>query len=454
MPPDESNLPFSVVLKLDIQEMIADRDWSGLREALATWSPPEIADLLLELDKRDRVLLFRALSKKSAADVFGYLSTEKQNNLLKGLTDEETRSLLSLMPPDDRTHLLEELPGKVTQRLISILPPEGLAEARELLGYPEESIGRLTTPDYLAIPPDWSVEEALQHVRVHGRDSETLNTILVTDPDERLVGVMLLRQLVLAEPGQRVKDLMGPAHVRLHATDDREVAVQAFERYDVFVLPVVDEDDVLLGIVTVDDILDVAKSEATEDFHKTGSVGPINISLREASITFLYRRRVLWLLGLVVVNVFSGAGIAYFEETIAATVALIFFLPLLMGSAGNAGAQTSTLIVRALATGDVKMLDWFSMLAKELGVALLLGLTMAACVSLMGLYRGGLDVAVVVSLTMLLVVTVGSLIGLCTPFLLSRLKVDPATASAPLITSIADISGVLIYFSLASWYLG
>ncbi len=451
---DNDLMQLSTVLKPDILDLIAARDWNGIREALTSWPAPEIADLLFALDKQERVLTFRALAKKPSAIVFSYLTPEQQNSLLKELTDDETRHLLEHMSPDDRTHLLEELPGKVTQRLVSILPPDDLQEARDLLGYPAESVGRLMTPDYLSISREWTVEEALTFVRAHGRDTETLNAIYVVSPEEVLLGRVLLRQLVIAEPNQRVADLMSPAVARLRAMEDQEVAVSAFDRYDVFVLPVVDEDDVLLGIVTVDDILDVAQTETTEDFHKTASVGPINISLREASTTFLYRRRIIWLLALVVVNIFSGAGIAYFEDTIAATVALVFFLPLLIDSAGNAGSQASTLIVRALATGDVQMRHWFAMLGKELGVSVLLGLTMAAGVSVMGVYRGGMDVAVVVSMTMLLVVIVGSLIGLSMPFILSRLKLDPATASAPLITSIADISGVLIYFSLATWYLG
>ena len=218
-------------------------------------------------------------------------------------------------------------------------------------------------------------------------------------------------------------------------------------------LPVLDSDGVLLGIVTVDDLLDVAEAEATEDFHKVASVGPLATSLRDAGLGLLYRRRIGRLLILVLVNVFSGAGIAYFEDVIAATVALVFFLPLLIDRSGNAGSQSATLVVRAMATGDVHARDWLLLLRRDPGVALLMGLTMAAAVSFMGIYRGGPEVAVVVSLTMIAVVISGSLVGISLPFILHRFGFDPATASAPLVTSIADISGVVIYFSLASWYL-
>ncbi|HEV2131452.1 MAG TPA: magnesium transporter, partial [Longimicrobiaceae bacterium] len=217
---------------------------------------------------------------------------------------------------------------------------------------------------------------------------------------------------------------------------------------------VVDSDGVLVGIVTVDAVLHVAEQEATEDFHRVGSLEPIRTSLREAGIGFLYRRRIVWLLVLVFINIFTGAGIAYFEDTLAAVLVLVVFLPLLIDSAGNAGSQAATLMVRAITTGDVRMGDWFRLVGKELGVAAALGATMAAAVSVLTLWRGGPDVAVVVATSMLAVVIIGSLAGMSLPFLLSRIKLDPATASAPLVTSIADISGVLVYFSIASWYLG
>jgi magnesium transporter len=237
------------------------------------------------------------------------------------------------------------------------------------------------------------------------------------------------------------------------ATADREDALEVIRRYDAVAVPVVDSDGVLIGIVTVDDMFDVAEAEATEDFHRVGSVGPLRTRLRDASIAFLYSKRVGWLLALVFMNIFSGAGIAAFEETIAAVVSLVYFLPLLIDSGGNAGSQSATLMVRALATGDVKMADWLRLLGRELSVALLLGLTMAVGVAAIAYFRAP-EVLIVVPATMVLIVTVGSLIGMSLPFVLTRLGLDPATASAPLITSLADISGVLIYFSIATWYFG
>jgi magnesium transporter len=444
----------SRLLKPEIHALLEARKWGELREALREWPAPEVAELLMELEPADRVLLFRALRRERAAQVFSHLEAEDRNAFLATLTDEDTRHLLANLPPDDRTELLEELPGQVTQRLLNLLSPEDLEEARTLLGYPEESVGRLMTPDYVAVRPEWTVARALEHVRKVGRASETIYRIYVVDGRWVLLDDIELRRLILADPEKTIAEVMDHTFVSIPAFADREEAIALIRRYDVLALPVLDSDGVLVGIVTVDDILDVQEEEATEDFHKSASVGPLQMSLRTASVPYLYQRRIGWLLILVVMNIFSGAGIAYYEDTIAATVALVFFLPLLIDSAGNAGSQAATLMVRALATGDARAKDWIRLLVKELGVSSLMGVTMAAAVVVIAFWRGGPDVAVVVGLTMSLVVVMGSLIGMSLPFLLNRLKLDPATASAPLVTSIADISGVLIYFSLATWYLG
>jgi magnesium transporter len=338
-------------------------------------------------------------------------------------------------------------------RLLNLLTPEDLAEARWLLGYPEESVGRLMTPDFIAVRPHWTVQQALRQVRRKGQVSETINRIYVVDDDWRLVDDIELRRLILAEPEDTIEEVMDHSFASVSAFADREEAVEVIRRYDITALPVLDSDGVLVGIVTVDDLIDVAEEEATEDFHRVASVGPLRTSLRDAPMRFLYQRRIGWLLVLVFMNIFSGAGIAAFEETIEAVVALVFFLPLLIDSGGNAGSQSATLMIRALATGDVRMGDWAKLLGREVAVAVSLGLTMAIGVAAISYFRAP-EVMVVVAATMTVIVVWGSLIGMSLPFLLTRLGRDPATASAPLITSLADISGVLIYFSIATWYLG
>jgi magnesium transporter len=441
------------LLAPEIGELIAARRWAELREVLEDWPAPEIADLLLDLRKSDRVLLYRALARRDAAETFSYLEVDQQDALLMELSDEETRGLLADLPPDDRTHLLEELPGQATQRLLNLLGAGDRKEATWLLGYPEESVGRLMTPDYVAVRPGWTVEQALRHLRARGPRSETVNVVYVVDERWKLLDDIELRRLILAEPDTLVSEVMDETFTSIPPSAEREEAVNLIRRYDLLALPVVDSDGVLLGIVTVDDVMDVAEEEATEDFHRVGSVGPIRTSVRDAAILFLYRRRIGWLLALVFVNIFSSAGLAAYEATLEATLALVFFLPLLIGSGGNAGAQSSTLMVRALATGDVEAADWLRLLGKELAVALLMGLTMAAGVAMISQVRAP-EVLPVVALTMVISVVFGSLLGMSLPFVLDRLKLDPATASAPLVTSLADISGVLIYMAIATWMLG
>jgi magnesium transporter len=337
--------------------------------------------------------------------------------------------------------------------MFELLDSEDLKEARWLLGYPEDSVGRLMTPDYVAVRPHWTVAQALRQVRRKGKDSETISRIYVVDDDWVLLDDIELRRMILADPEVSVSDIMDHSFVSVSAFEEREEAVRRIRRYDITAIPVLDSAGVIVGIVTVDDVLDVAEEEATEDFHKVGSVGPIRISLRDAPVSMLYQRRIGWLMTLVFVNILSGAGIAAFEDTIAATVALVFFLPVLIGSGGNAGSQSATLMIRALATGDVRAADWLRLVGKEVSVALLLGLTMAAGVAAIAAIRAP-EVLVVVALTMTIIVLVGCLVGMSMPFLLTRFGRDPATASTPLITSIADISGVVIYFSIATWLLG
>jgi len=441
------------ILSDELRNMVESRRWSELKERAAQWPPPELADLFMEMDGTDRILFFRALPRDLAGEVFAHLEEQDQTRLLQELTDQETRTVIREMEPDDRTHLLEELPGDVVRRLLNFLPPDELDEARTLLGYPEESIGRLMTPHYLMVRPEWTVQQALEHIRSRGEDYETVNIVYVVEKGGRLQDALGLRRLLLSDPETRIESLVRGPIISLRATDDREEAVRAMSRYDLSVLPVVDAEGVLLGIVTVDDVLDVAEEEATEDMHRMATVGELGASLPRVALHRLWRARVGWLLILVFMNVFSGAGIAYFEDTLEAMVALAFFLPLLIDSGGNAGSQSATLMVRALALGEVRMKDWFRLLGREVAVALLLGVTMAAAVSVVAAYRAP-QILVPVAFTMVCVVLVGSLVGMLLPFALTRFKLDPATASAPLVTSIADICGVLIYFSVATKYLG
>lgn len=437
----------------EIKSLIDRRSWRALTQALRDWPEPEIADLLLNMEKADRVLLFRALPRKRAADVFSHLDHDHQDALLQELGAEDTRHLLANLSPDDRTSLLEELPAEVTQRLMKLLSAEDLAEARQLLGYPEESVGRLMTPDYIAVRSEMTITEALEHIRRTGRDSETFNLIYVTNEHGKLLDGLRLRRFILAEPSAKVESIMDHKYIALSAFDDREKAVQMVQRYDLYALPVVDSEGVLLGIVTVDDVLDVAQEEATEDFHKWGAVAPLDSPYSKAAPSFLYQKRVGWLIILIGVNLISAQIIDRYEAYLREFVVLLFFLPLLIASGGNTGAQSATLMVRGLATGDLEMGRWRRALGKELLVGLLLGATTGILTSLLGVYRAGIDIGLVVGLSMFSIVIVANVIGVLLPFTLTRFKMDPAVASSPLITSMMDAVGLLIYFSIAMTFL-
>lgn len=437
-----------------VSELVRGRDWFGLRSELEGYDLPELAALLRDLEPNERSVVFRLLPRDRAAEVFAELEKGDAQELLKALTERKVRRLLTEMAPDDRTALLEELPGQVTQRLLNLLPPEELREARALLGYPDESVGRLMTTDYVAVRPWWTIGEALDHIRRRARDSETVDVVYVVDDDWRLIDAVELRKFILADPDARVESVMDRRFAALPATADREEAVRLMRAHDVPALPVTDSQGVLVGIVTVDDVLDVAEEETTEDFHKGAAMLPLPTGYSGARVVELYRRRLPWLVALVFVNIASSGVIAAFEDVLASTIALAFFIPLLIDSGGNTGAQSATLVTRALATGDVRMGEWLRTLGKELAVGLTLGLSMGLAAMGLGFIRGGWDVAMVVGLSMLAIVLASNLLGALLPMALARFRLDPAVASSPLITSVADVTGLLIYFAIATAVLG
>jgi magnesium transporter len=436
-----------------INDLIQQRKWRSLREVVADIPAPDLADLLVQVKEPDRVLLFTSLPRDLASDVFSYLETSEKDEILTVLTDEETRRLLADLPPDERTSLLENLPGVATQRVLNLLSPTDLEQTRVLLGYPDESVGRLMRPDYVAVRPDWTIARALEHIRARGKDIETISIIYVADSSWHLLDALELQRFILADPNDTVESIMDQSYIGVNALDDQEEAVRTMDRYDLYALPVMDDENVLLGIVTVDDILDVAREEATEDFHKFAAVAPLKESYRETGKVKLYRKRIGWLVILVGVNLISSGIILYYEETLQTLFTLAFFLPLLIATGGNTGAQSATLMVRALATDDLSINDWLRTLFKESGVGILLGLTMAAAAFPLGYWRGDLPVAIIVSTTMASIVVIANLVGMLLPFLMTRLGLDPAVASSPLITTVMDAVGLLIYFSIATYVL-
>lgn len=414
------------------------------------------ADIATLLDKLEADMAWEILSRvepEEQASILTYLSNESQIDLSELIGADQLSKLMNLMPHDDRVDLLKRLDQHLQDRVLFHMARAEREDLKLLSSYPEGSAGAIMTTDYSVLFPHLTVREALEKLRQEAPNRETINRAYVVDHERVLLGSVRLQELIMAPPHTPVREVMEESTHAVQLEEDQEFVANQIARYDVIAIPVVDERHRLVGIVTHDDAFDVFKEEATEDVHRGASIGKIDGNVKDVSLFLLYRKRIVWLVLLIFGNLLSGAGIAFYEEIISKYVALVFFLPLLIGSAGNAGSQSSTLMVRALATGDVELKDWGVMLGKELVVALALGVTMSIAVLSVGVFRAGSDVAVVVSLTMVIVVLMGSLVGMSMPFLLSRFNQDPAMASAPLITTIADSSGVIIYLAMASWLL-
>ncbi|WP_227368445.1 magnesium transporter [Halomonas sp. M20] len=431
------------------------QDHQELSEHLVDMRAADIAELLEELvdqrdDMADALVLLESLPLIRRSHVYGHLPKWLQKTLVVQLSDQALLEILEEMSGDDRADLYHLLEIDRREELLRRMAHRKREELRRLASYQEGTAGAVMTSDYVAIPSGLTTAQALMRVRQTAPDAETVYQIYILDDRGQLAGTWSLRQLLIARPSAYIDDLMIKDVIYTRVDTRREEVARLVARYDLLAVPVVDEEERMVGIVTHDDVLDVVQAEATEDIHKGASIGNLENGVGRTSLWSLYRKRIVWLVLLVFGNLFSGAGIAYFEDLIAAQVALVFFLPLLIDSGGNAGAQASTLTVRGLATGDIAFKDWGKLLGRELLIAAGLGLSMALAVSPIGFMRGGEMLMLVVAMSMTIIVLAGSLLGLCLPFVLDRLGWDPATASGPLVTTLIDACGVVIYFGIAS----
>ena len=420
--------------------------------------PSDLAELLADLTLDDQAIVFRLLPRKDAAATFEYLEQDAREALLKTLSKEDVASLLNDMAPDDRTMFLEELPATATRELLALLTPQERAIAVTLLGYPEKSVGRLMTPDYVAVREDWTIQQVLDHVRAHGQDSETLNVIYVVDDQGLLIDDVRIRYVLLTDPARRVADIMDRRFVALRATDDQQTAVAAFRQYDRSALPVTDTAGVLIGIVTVDDVLDVAETEATRDIQRIGGSEAFDEPYMEIGFVKMIQKRAGWLTALFLGEMLTATAMGFFEAEISKAVVLALFVPLIISSGGNSGSQASTLVIRALALGELTLRDWWKVMRREVGAGLALGailgtigfLRITVWSAFSDIYGAHwLLVAVTVAFTLLGIVLWGTLVGSLLPFGLRRLGFDPATSSAPFVATLVDVTGLVIYFSIA-----
>jgi len=441
-----------------VGELIEAKDFAALKRALVAMEIHDLVELLGEQEADDLAVCFRLLPPDGATEVFSLLEIERQEDLVRSLSSEKLASILNEMPPDDRTELLEELPGELAQRLLSTLRGDQLKIARSLLAYPADSIGRLMTPEYLAIRPGWTVEQVFAHVRKVGASKETLSVLYVVDDHWKLLDEVPLERLILAEPSEKVADLMDEQVVALDALDDQEAAVDIFKKYDASVLPAVNSQGVLVGIVTFDDVLDVAEEEGTEDFQKMAGLAPLEYSYFGTGYAGMMRKRMPWLALLLAAQLLTTVALIGFQAVPIFAV-LVMFMPLINSPAGNAGSQMAGLMIRGLAVGEVRAGDWWRVLIRELCRGLSLGLILGVLGSLAAfVFTQFIDVrvydtryiAVSVGLALAVSVTLANLIGSMLPFFFKRIGLDPAVTSGPFIASVMDVSGILIYFSIAT----
>lgn len=453
----------SQLVQPEIRALIDERNLSTLKEILIDWTPADIADLISNLPaENEQVIIFRLLPQELAADTFEYLDFDMQMNLIKAMGKEEVASILNEMSPDDRTALLEELPSAAAKQLIMMLSQEERKIATSLLGYPENSVGRLMTPDYIAVKPEWDIARTLDHIREFGKDSETLNIIYVVDDKGKLIDDIRIREILLAKPDIKILDLMDEHFIELNAHDDQEKAVELFKKYDRVALPVVDRMGILIGIVTIDDVLDVAEEEATEDIHKLGGTEALDEPYITSTIPFMVKKRGRWLVFLFLSEMLTASAMGFFEDEISKAVVLALFVPLIISSGGNSGSQAATIIIRAMSLKEISLKDWWRVMKREIISGFLLG-SILGSVGFLRIFTWTFFtdiygshwflIAVTIFCSLIGVVMWGTLMGSMLPFIIKKLGGDPAASSAPFVATLVDVVGIVIYFGFAIFIL-
>ncbi len=451
--------PTTSLLQPEVRELIGARRFRELRESMASVPPADIADLIMELPLDEAAVCFRMLPRDAAGDVFADLEADRQQELIEQLGDVRSIHAIEALDPDDRARVLDELPTEVARRLIGSLSPASRRETQAILGYEPETVGRLMTPDYVRVRPEWTVRRSLEHIRRYGRDAETVHWVYVVDARYVLIDDLHIRLLLLADPEERISDLMDHSFQALQATDDREEAVRAMNRYDRSALPVVDSRGVLLGIVTHDDAADVAEEETTEDIQKQAGMEALDAPYMQVGILEMLKKRGGWLCGLLMLQVLTIGVLDSFEAQLAQATVLIAFIPLIISSGGNTGTQAASLLIRAIALGEITPGDWWRILQKELvtGVALgaaLGGLAFGVVIALNALGIAETDlsaarIALTVGIAIVGIVVWGVSIGSMFPLILEKLRLDPASISSPLVATLMDVSGLVIYLAMA-----
>lgn len=450
------------LIQPEIEQLIETRNWITLREIFFELHPSEVADIIADIPEKDRGIVFRILPKENSFKTFEYLEFDIQESLLKSLGQEEVAEILNEMSPDDRTELLEDLPGPVVKKLIRLLSPEERAIAVTLLGYPEESVGRIMTPDFISIKSSWNIERVMNHLREVGVQVEYIDTIFVTDENGKLLDEITLKEILLATPNTIVEELMNETYVSVKVTDNQELAVEMFKEYDLYVIPVVNYENYLVGIVTADDVIDVIEEEATEDIQKFGGMEALDEPYITVPLPEMIKKRAGWLIVLFLGEMLTATAMGFFEHEIAKAVVLALFIPLIISSGGNSGSQAATLTIRAMALGEITLSDWWRVMKREFISGFMLGtilgiigfLRIMIWNSFSNMYgEHWVLIGLTIGFTLIGVVMWGTFSGSMLPFALRKFGLDPATSSAPFVATLVDVSGLLIYFTVATLLL-
>jgi len=446
----------------EIRELVRQRDFSTLKDIFDEWHPTDLADAITDMDEQERGIVFRLLSKEKAAATFEYLGLDVQTSLLKALGHEAVAGILNEMSPDDRTAFLQELPGPIVKQLIDLLSPAERTVVRSLLGYPEDSIGRLMNPEYIAVQRTWTVKKVLEAIRARGNEIDSLEYIYVTDKRGKLIDDIRLKEFLVSPLRFRVARLMDESFLCLNAIDTKEKAVAVFKKYDRSALPVVDHEGFLLGIVTIDDVLDVIEEIDTQDIQKFGGLESLDYPYVKTPVFELVKKRAGWLVFHFLGEMLTATAMGFFEKEIARAVVLALFVPLIISSGGNSGSQAATLIIRAMALQEITLRDWWMVMRREIFSGLLLGLVLGVIgffrIAVWSLFTDLYGthwhlVAITVGCSLVGVVVWGTLSGSMLPFLLRRLGFDPASSSAPFVATLVDVTGLIIYFTFAAFIL-
>ncbi len=438
-----------------IETLLAAKRFNSLRDILTTMNPSDLAVLFENLPKDKIALIFRLLPKGLAADTFVEMDNDLQEMLIRGFSDIELREIIDEFYLDDAVDLVEEMPANVVKRILSQAASETRAMINEMLKYPEDSAGSIMTTEFVSLSPDMTVTDAIKNIRQTGIDKETIDTCFVMDSGRHLIGTITIRTLILADEQSKVGDLMDKNVISATTTEDQESVAQMFAKYNFMTMPVVDSEGRLVGIVTVDDVIDVIQDEATEDMEIMAAITPSDKPYLKTSVFEIWKSRIPWLLILMISATFTGSIITHFEDALASYVVLTAFIPMLMDTGGNSGSQTSVTVIRGISLNELNFSDIFRVVWKEFRVALLVAVTLAACnfVKLLIIDRVSIVIAAVVCITLAFTVLVAKIVGAILPMLAKKIGFDPAVMASPFITTIVDALSLLIYFSVASMLL-